>query len=322
MVIREIVREGGGGGSSTVTFPTLTKTNYQEWAILMRIALQGAGLWEAVDTGDATERQESQALGAILRSVSSEMVPALAAKDNAKIAWDTLKAMRVGDSRVREAHRQKIRKEFDALAFKKGESVEDFALRTSNLLCELQTLGDKTTELDAVQKMLRVVPTQYNQMACSIETLLDLSTLSLEELSGRLAASEGRGSPDQEDGGRLLLTMEEWAGRQQHGQGSSSGSKGSPRPKPQGGSSGEKEKGGATAAMPHHDAPATATTAARRGTGPRSAGKQSAIANARSRQTFLRQTRRRALRCSWSSSPRPIASPSQHHRLSSSTKRR
>jgi hypothetical protein len=30
MVIREIVREGGGGGSNTVTFPTLTKTNYQE----------------------------------------------------------------------------------------------------------------------------------------------------------------------------------------------------------------------------------------------------------------------------------------------------
>jgi hypothetical protein len=30
MVMREIVREGGGG-SSTVTFPTLTKTNYQEW---------------------------------------------------------------------------------------------------------------------------------------------------------------------------------------------------------------------------------------------------------------------------------------------------
>jgi hypothetical protein len=63
-VVREtIVREIGGGGAA-VTFPTLTKTNYTEWAILMRITLQGAGLWEAVDTGDATERQERQALGA------------------------------------------------------------------------------------------------------------------------------------------------------------------------------------------------------------------------------------------------------------------
>jgi hypothetical protein len=55
-VVREtIVRETGGGGT-VVTFLTLTKTNCTEWAILMRIALQGAGLWEAVDTGDATER--------------------------------------------------------------------------------------------------------------------------------------------------------------------------------------------------------------------------------------------------------------------------
>jgi hypothetical protein len=78
-----VVRETGGGDA--VTFMTLTKTNYTEWAILMRIALQGAGLWEAVDTGEATERQEHQALGAILRSVSSDMVPALTAGDNAKI---------------------------------------------------------------------------------------------------------------------------------------------------------------------------------------------------------------------------------------------
>jgi hypothetical protein len=83
-------------------------------------------------------------------------------------------------------------------------------------------------------------------MACSIETLLDLSTLSIVELSSRLAASEGRGVPDQEDGGHLLLTAEEWSARQQRGQGSSSGSKGSPRPKPQGGGNGEKEKGGVT----------------------------------------------------------------------------
>jgi hypothetical protein len=52
----------------------------------MRIALQGAGLWEAVDTGDATERQERQALGAILRSILSDMMSALTARDNAKIA--------------------------------------------------------------------------------------------------------------------------------------------------------------------------------------------------------------------------------------------
>jgi hypothetical protein len=60
------------------------------------------------------------------------MVPALATKDNAKIAWDTLKEMRVGDSRVHEARRQKLRKEFDALAFKKGAMGVVAAARAGN----------------------------------------------------------------------------------------------------------------------------------------------------------------------------------------------
>jgi hypothetical protein len=50
-------------------------------------------------------------------------------------------------------------------------------------------------------------------MACSIEMLLDLSTLSIEELSDRLAAVEGCGGPEQDDAGRLLLTVEVWAAR-------------------------------------------------------------------------------------------------------------
>jgi hypothetical protein len=65
------------------------------------------------------------------------MVPALAARDNAKIAWDMLKTMRIGDNRVREARRQKLRKEFDAMAFKSGENMEDFTMRMSSLVSEL-----------------------------------------------------------------------------------------------------------------------------------------------------------------------------------------
>jgi hypothetical protein len=55
ILVREIVRESSGG---VVSWPTLTKTNYTEWAILLRVKLQGAGLWEAVDTDDAPGRQQ------------------------------------------------------------------------------------------------------------------------------------------------------------------------------------------------------------------------------------------------------------------------
>jgi hypothetical protein len=207
------MRESSGGGAGIVSWPILTKTNYTEWAILMRVQLQGAGLWDAVETDDVPGRQERQALGAILHSVPTEMVQVLAAKDNAKAAWDAIKTMRVGMDRVREAGRQKLRKDFDKLAFDADENVQDFSLRISAIVTELQSLGDTTSELDGVQKILRVAPRRYGQMACSIETLLDLKELSIEELSGHLAASEGRGEPEPESGGRLFLTEEEWAAR-------------------------------------------------------------------------------------------------------------
>jgi hypothetical protein len=85
-----------------------------------------------------------------------------------------------------------------------GEALEDFSLRVSSIVNELQSLGDDIDELKAVQKFLCVVPGQYAQMACSIETetLLDLSDMTIEELTGRLAASEGRGAPEADTGGR------------------------------------------------------------------------------------------------------------------------
>jgi hypothetical protein len=63
-------------------------------------------------------------------------------------------------------------------------------------------------------------------MACSIETLLDLSTLSVEELLRGLRSSEGHGggsSSTTNSTGVLLLTEEEWEQRRQQreqGQGS------------------------------------------------------------------------------------------------------
>ena len=95
---------------------------------------RAAGLWEPVSTGGGPEYKERQALGAILHYVPLEMVPALAAKDSSKEAWNAIKTMRVRVDRVR---RQKLRKN---LAFKSREGVEDFSLRLSASVSELQSL--------------------------------------------------------------------------------------------------------------------------------------------------------------------------------------
>jgi hypothetical protein len=124
-----------------------------------------------------------------------------------------IKTMRVSVDRVHEARRQRLRKDFDALTFQSGETVEDFSLHVSFIVTELQSLGDTTSEINGMQKILCVVPSRYAQMACSIETLIDLKELSIDEMSGRLAASEGHGESKTDANGRLLLTEEEWLAR-------------------------------------------------------------------------------------------------------------
>lgn len=72
-----------------------------------------------------------------------------------------------------------------------------------------------------------MVPARYTQIACAIETRLDLRTLTVEELVGRLRSAEERYAVDTKShGGHLLLTEQEWDARKkqrEQGQGYGSG---------------------------------------------------------------------------------------------------
>jgi hypothetical protein len=114
---------------------------------------------------------------------------------------------------------------------------------------ELEILGDLEEPQKVIAKYLRVIPKRFAPVAVSIESLLDISTMSIEEITVRLRAVEGRGDDDDEApmvGGKLLLTEEQWKARmkeKQSGEGSSKqgSSKGEQRSQPRGQ---RKKKGG------------------------------------------------------------------------------
>jgi len=48
VVVERVIRETGGSRD----WPQLTKTNYNEWSLLMKVKLQARHLWDVVEHGD------------------------------------------------------------------------------------------------------------------------------------------------------------------------------------------------------------------------------------------------------------------------------
>ncbi|XP_066395796.1 uncharacterized protein [Miscanthus floridulus] len=203
--------------SVNVAWPMLTRTNYSEWALVMEVNFQTLRVWDAVHDGISNDPDEEeyhddrQAMAGLLRSVPSELWSTLARKGTVKEAWDAVKNLRIGDERARDASAQQLRREFGALSFKEGETVNEFGVRITTLAANLRSLGDNITDAEVVKKLLQVVQDRLSQAAVSLKMFLDLNEVTIEEVIGRLCVFEERAKPKEitDAMGRLMLCEED-----------------------------------------------------------------------------------------------------------------
>jgi hypothetical protein len=161
-------------------------------------------------------------LDALIAAVPSEMQFSLSKKRTANEAWDTIAVARIGSNRARKTTLQALRKEWENLAFKAGEDIDDFALRLNTLQQKMLQFGDDTYgEKRAIEKLFRCIPEKYKQIAHLIESLLDLSMISIKEAIGRLKVVGGDEpqllSGPTTVGGKLHLTRKQWEAYQGDG---------------------------------------------------------------------------------------------------------
>jgi hypothetical protein len=200
-----------------VEIPQLTRANYHEWALVMQVSLEALELWDAVEAPCKERAKDRRALATIIRGVPKEMKAGLAQKKSAKEAWDAVEKRCASDDRMKDASIQRLMKQFEAVAFRDGESVADFAMRINGLVTSLRELGEELPDSRVVKKVLRVVPKKLRQVAVTIEMFGDLNTMSMEELVGRLQLAEDAEVEEQEatkgHTEQLLLTKEQWEAR-------------------------------------------------------------------------------------------------------------
>jgi hypothetical protein len=65
---------------------------------------------------------------------------------------------------------QALRKEWENLAFKPGEDVDDFALHLNTLLQKMVQFGNDTYDEERAVELFRCIPEKYKQIACSFES--------------------------------------------------------------------------------------------------------------------------------------------------------
>jgi hypothetical protein len=179
-------------------------------------------MWEAVRYGDVDYYEDRRALDALIAVVPSEMQFSLFKNRTVKEAWVAIAAVRIDSDRARKTTLQALRKEWENLAFTPGEDVDYFTLCLNTLQQKMVQFGDDPYgEERAVEKLFRCIPEKYKQIARSIESLLDLSTMLIEEAIGRLKVVDGD-EPQPLSGpitvGRKLhLTQEQWEACQDDG---------------------------------------------------------------------------------------------------------
>jgi len=81
----QIYREIGGG------WPMLTRSNYYEWSLLMKVKLLEHFLWDAIKFDDVDYEQDRRALEAICAAVPLEIGATIANKPTAKLAGRRLR---------------------------------------------------------------------------------------------------------------------------------------------------------------------------------------------------------------------------------------
>lgn len=150
-----VCRQSGVG----TPFPMLTKTNYHEWSLLMKVKMQARQLWDAVAVGVVDFHNDRWVLEALCAATPPELGASLADKATAKLGWESVATARISGNRIRHATLQRLRQDWEALAFLPGEQIEDFALQLSNLMQQMaRDRNEDLTEARAVEKLLHCMP--------------------------------------------------------------------------------------------------------------------------------------------------------------------
>ncbi|VFQ83594.1 unnamed protein product [Cuscuta campestris] len=147
---------GSSMGASQPLIPIFKGEGYEYWSIQKKTLLKSQDLWDFVELGYAdpdeanklreNKKKDSKALAIIQQAVHDNVFSRIATATNSKQAWSTLQKEFKGDSKVIVVRLQSLRRDFETMIMKNGESVADFLSRAMTIVSQMRSCGEKITD--------------------------------------------------------------------------------------------------------------------------------------------------------------------------------
>jgi gag-polypeptide of LTR copia-type len=148
--------------------------------------------------------KDKSALYMLYQTVDEADFEKITTATTTKEAWDTPEKAYKSVDRVKQIKLQNIRGELEMAQMKNKESVSDYIFRVQMIVRQLRRNDEKLAENRVVEKVLRSLTDEFENIVCTIEESKDLSTLIIDEL-GSLMAHEQRRKKKQETLEEALL---------------------------------------------------------------------------------------------------------------------
>lgn len=174
--------------------------DYEQWAMLMENLLRSKEWWNLIEEG-ITEPPRGTVLNGQQRSDLAELklkdlkvknylfaaidkgiLKQILQKSSSKELWDSMKAKFQGNERVQSAQLQRMRRDFEILEMKNGESVKEYFARVMVVANDMRNLGEDMPDAKVVEKVLRTLSERFTYIVCAIEESKDIKKLSIDEL--------------------------------------------------------------------------------------------------------------------------------------------
>lgn len=158
---------------------------------------------------EALQLKDLRVKNYLSQAIDRSIMETILKKDTAKDIWDAMKRKYEGNARVKRSTLQGLRRDFETLEMKSGETTTMYFSRVVAVANKMRVYGDPMTDVTVVEKILRSLTDNFNYVVCAIEESKDIDAMSIDELQSSLIVHEQKFNRQSNDEHALKITYEE-----------------------------------------------------------------------------------------------------------------